>query len=175
MKFVLLLSLLAIGCAPEISVRTPYNDATASRYQRTGTARITGNLFARTRGGEMKQGAGQRVYLYPAVPYVQELVARMSKYEEVRQDRFMMLHEKCDGKEWGYPRFDSTWNADVCIYVREVTTDITSAFTFPDLPAGDYYVESVLWWWAGNTKTGGTARAFVSVKEGEAVKINLCP
>jgi hypothetical protein len=122
-----------------------------------GAGKITGQLFARTVGGEVKYGAGSTVYLYPMTAYVVEAQAATQSRQRI---------ENLDSR--------------VISMARTTVADGSGNFSFDKLKGGQYIVESEVKWSVcsayGCTQTGGVARRVVNMPEnGEAVQVMLTP
>lgn len=144
------------GCSgswnPPKPILTPFDESAFEPYSRSGTATITGQAFLKTRGGDVKFGAGNDVLLFPVTDYSSELYRRAT----VGGERVAAVD----------PRFSK--------YARMTKADASGNFEFKDLPAGNYYIECLIAWdvplGRGTMKSGGAAHATVTVKEGETVK-----
>lgn len=89
-----------------------------------GECELRGQAFLRTRGGDVKKGAGSLVFLNPVTGY---------------------------SREWwtyGYTLRQPLSPADPRLenYVRETQADADGRFTFRDVPRGDYFVVSSVSW-----------------------------
>ena len=164
MKFIaigiLLLTILAnsIGCAttPVIQVNNPFIEQDYVPFTKQGTGIINGQAFLKTKGGDVKYGAGGTVYLIPVTEYTNEL---MSKAIE---------------KGGGF-----TTNMDYRLnnYIKKTIADGEGKFDFKNIPSGEYYVGcQIAWKYAtqyGLRPTGGNIVKRVSLKEGESQKVIL--
>jgi hypothetical protein len=144
--------LLSSGCVAERKVM--FNDDEFRPYAEKGNAIILGEAFLRTRGGDIKKGFGNPVYLVPVTTYTQEWFDRVVK--------------------WNLPMAppDPRYSQ----YERVATVDMDGRFEFTDLPAGQYYVATKIEWEVpdknGWTHTaGGWASAMVKVALGEKKKV----
>ena len=119
-------SCLAGGCGTSGSW-TPiaFDDAEYSSLKRSGNNTIRGQVFAKTRGGDVKKGAGNPVRLIPVTKYTEQWYTE----QHMRGKRPTSPPD---------PRYAS--------YDTEVVTDADGRFEFSDLPAGDYYVISNVTW-----------------------------
>lgn len=145
--------LLMVGCAVPLQPRNiSFNNDYFSRYAGAGDSKIVGQAFLKTRGGEVRYGAGNEVRLIPVTPYTQE---------------------DFDG---GIVRGEPLTPVDsrVFQYIRKAIVGGQGDFEFKDLPAGDYIVTCIITWEVpgryGLTPTGAVAYATVSVKSGETAK-----
>lgn len=119
----------------------------------TGTGRLTGQAFTKTRGGDVKFAAGNPVYLNPVTSYSAEWFE-----VNVKQNRLMTQPD---------PRTEK--------YRRTTTADGSGNFEFDGLPAGDYYVASSIFWEVpgpnGLSHTGSIVGEKVTIKAGETTKV----
>lgn len=110
--------------ATPYQVTTPFSEQDFQPWTGSGPATVRGQAFLKTMGGDVKTCAGQKVILIPANAYGLELVqADKAGYSDV---------SNID------PRFSN--------YVHQTICDAQGNFTFTDLPAQPWAVEtSVLW------------------------------
>jgi len=152
MKTLMTLLLLGLGlaCMPNPKTTAPPFDETAlAPYAATGTATITGQAFLKTRAGDVKYGAGNKVALIPDTPYTR-----------ARQDAIRR------GQKLGQP--DSRLDK----YTRYTQADGFGNFEFHNVPAGRYFVTCIITWEVGRySKTGGVARAEITIEEGGSAKV----
>jgi len=127
-------------------------------YLDGGTASISGQVFLRTVGGDVKVGAGSPVTLDPATAYSHE-----------------WWHQA--GKWW--LRRAITPPDPIFAQARHTTTaDAEGRFHFEDLAAGSYYLRSQVTWDAGrytyvDDTQGGLVWRQVALKDGEKVDVVL--
>lgn len=151
---VVLAAFALVGCntaptGPAARLST-FDPAEYAPYAGKGTGRITGTAFLKTRGGDVKLGAGCTVSLNPVTNYSREFFVRTVMHEEPLQPADPRATE----------------------FNRLTVADATGSFEFTDLPAGEYYLSCAILWQApgvfrGSTvTTGGFARAQVKVSEG---------
>ena len=134
------------GCAtPPVKQIEAFNEAHFSRYQKPGTAQISGEAFLRTKGGDVKTAAGRRIYLVPLTPYTDERAKIMWERKEP---------EAADSR--------------LARYTKSVTADAQGRFSFSALPAGSYVVYTKITWTVSDgSETGGSALTRVRLTEGE--------
>jgi len=142
------------GCATPYQPQQIFNMFEFFPYQTKGTATIRGSAFLKTRGGEVRLGAGNEVELVPLVPYIEERL-------QVGTIRGVPL-----------PPRDSRVDA----FSRKTIADAQGNFEFTGLPAGRYVLYCAIVWEVPfgsytTQQTGGTAYAVVTVKEGETAKV----
>lgn len=149
----LLAALLLAGCATTqpATLSVPFDDAEFARQMAPGTAKIVGQAFLKTAGGDVKYGAGNEVLLFPANAYTIE-------------SRRLAMDGTYTEKD---PRFTK--------YIRKTVADGNGNFEFSGLAAGRYFLEChIVWQYAAGqflANTGGYAKGDVTVKDGETVKV----
>jgi hypothetical protein len=135
-----------------------YNAAEYAPYAGSGSARIAGQAFAKTRGGDVKYAAGNRVWLYP-------VTAMTTEWYETALKRGIPM-EEADGRMMQHHRM--------------TIADGQGNFEFTGLPAGQYYVVTqVSWEIPGRSYamklTGAGLFTKVRVGPGESQRIILTP
>jgi hypothetical protein len=129
-------------------------EAEYAAYKGDGKSTISGQAFLKTRGGDVKYGAGNQVHLNPVTSYSTEWFERGIVGNEPL--------EKPDDR--------------INPYHRTTVADGFGNFAFEHLPPGQYYVACLITWevpnlWGGGLQTTGAwARAKVTVRDGESVK-----
>jgi hypothetical protein len=166
MKTILILCSLLLsvsGCATtatpvrDVPLQSVFDPASLAPYRAAGKGSIVGQAFMTTRGGDVKVGAGREVRLFPATPFLKEVVGHFEKgyrpkaYENVR-DQFLAA-------------------------VRSTVADGSGNFEFRDLPPGEYLLEVSITWQVGGEyipqMTGGTVRKFVTIEGDQQAKVML--
>jgi len=140
----------AVACGPLPPLETPFNKADFDKYKEKGNCTVTGQAFLKTRGGDVKYGAGNTVRLVPYTPLIKEM----------KEKRFFQRPEQ------------STMDYIKSTF-RETVADGNGNFEFTGIPAGEYLLECDITWQVLNQTTGGTAQAVVTLKEGETQKVVL--
>jgi len=143
-----------IACAPLTPPiqRMNFPESEYLALKSTGSATIHGQAFMRTRGGEVRTAAGLNILLNPVTSYSNEWY--QLAYLE---------HKKIDTPD---PRL---WK-----YTRTQIADSGGNFVFKNVPAGEYYVTTGIFWdvpYYG--KQGGIMSQRVSVKDGENLEVML--
>lgn len=144
------------GCASRtVQISRSFQESEFIPYQKQGDGSINGQVFLKTRGGEIKYGAGNTVTLIPDTPYTREIWNYMSRDE---------LLVGIDGR----------W----LNYVKETTADANGNFEFKNLPAGSYFLKCPVFWEVPNssyglTTTGSVVKKSIKLSNGEAIKIVL--
>ena len=152
--------LLLGGCvAPAPTVqprRAGFIESEYAPYRAKGTGRIVGQVFLKTRAGDVKLGAGSAVYLNPVTAHSTEW------FEAMMSPQLVLL---------GPP------DARAIAFSRTTVADAGGNFDFADLPAGEYYVLSSVFWeyvsGTSATKTGGRVGLKVTVQADQAAKALL--
>jgi hypothetical protein len=146
------------GCAvPERAAplqRPLFPEAEYAALESSGTARVTGQVFLKTRSGDVKTGAGNVIYLNPATSY----------------SKFAYEHNR-------YPGGLTAADARLHGYMQQAVADASGRFTFKNVPAGEYYVTGQVTWEAfsssagGLRPQGGAIWKLIAVQEGEIVEV----
>lgn len=153
---------LASGCAmlqPPTFEPLPFDEAEYNALPKVGTGTVKGQVFAKTRGGDVKKGAGNNVILIPATVY-----GNLRYREQVIGGKLLAKAED--------PRYAR--------YVREQTTDGDGRFTFTNVPSGKYYAVSYITWEAPSsnpyltTETqGGKVHKEIEVQNDQTLEVIL--
>lgn len=152
---VLLFVILLFGCiqSPD-KIMSSLNENELALYLKKGTASIVGQAYRKTKGREVKYGAGVFIYLMPVCSYTSEFIKGVSTGQR-----------------------DETIDHRLNAYIRKTVGDAEGRFEFLNLPAGSYYVFTVINWEGGAgykgslERTSGVIYRPVSVSEGEKVKV----
>ena len=133
---------------------TVFNEQEFAPYAKKGTSSIAGQAFLKTRGGEVRYGAGDTVMLVPVTSYSTEL-----------------WRLALTGKT------PSQYDVRYANYIKKVTADGMGNFEFNEIPAGEYYMECPIFWEVagkyGMERTGARIRTQVKVADGEKLKVIL--
>lgn len=154
-------ALTLAGCAAQqrgeiVKLSRPdFPQAEYDKLAKTGTATVSGQVFLKTRGGDVKVGAGNPVILNPVTSY-----SRFA-YEN-RLDRAGLTAP----------------DARLYKYMRETIADASGKFTFKNVPDGDYYVAGTVKWEAVQggayphlATQGGVIWKPITIKNGESVEV----
>lgn len=139
--------------------KAPFNEADFSTYTYSGKSVISGQAFLKTRGGDVKYGAGNIVSLTPATAFVRE-AAKLADLSNADENTILASTPASV-----VPKLKSN--------MRQVTADGNGNFSFTGLTPGDYYVECGVFWWTGKYTTGAIVRKLVTVKADEHVRVVL--
>lgn len=133
------------ACASPYTIKSTFNPTDVAWSQQSGNSSIYGQAFLRTRGGEVRTCAGNKVSLFPKSAYTTEI------YNVYQQK---ITHQV---------NYSKVANRDpaVLVYKRETRCDVSGSFHFDNLPVGDWYVETRVVWEArssgyGLSPQGGT-------------------
>jgi hypothetical protein len=121
---------LASGCAPRhyapriYQLSAPFIPEEYQPYRSPGTSTISGQAFMKTRGGDVKLGAGSAVVLCPVTTY---------------------------SREWFQVRVlqdvpTSTPDERTAQFTRTAIADSQGRFRFSGLPAGEYFIACYIRW-----------------------------
>lgn len=152
--FVCVLASCATVPQPKIS-RMTFPEQEYQNLPKSGTALVKGQAFLKTRGGDVKVGAGNEVILNPVTSYSNEW------YEKAYVQRMNLVEAD--------PRL---WN-----YVRKTVADGSGRFVFKDVPPGEYYITTVVTWEAATgyqgalQLQGGTITKKVTVNDGDEIDV----
>jgi peptidyl-prolyl cis-trans isomerase A (cyclophilin A) len=117
----------------------------------SGKSDVTGQAFLKTRGGDIKFAAGEKVYLEPVTEF-------STQWYEVQSARPLPL---------------TTSNSKASKYSKVTTADATGKFNFSGIPAGAYFLITKVTWEVANNTQGGTIFKRISIKEGEKLNAIL--
>ena len=126
--FILLVILFAAGCVPKVDIQ-PVQRVVMSldeyqALQTEGTGIVSGQGFLKTRGGDVKKAAGSEVILNPVTSY-------SNQWYEVSY---------LQGKP--LTALDPRINQ----YLITTIADGDGRFTFTNVPEGEYYVGTSVYW-----------------------------
>jgi hypothetical protein len=153
------LSLLLAACVPGVTTPVPIAapfDTTAIAYsQGDGPSSITGQAFAKTRGGDTKYASGETVTLLPVSDYTTEYM-----------------------KQIGTARGAATPDPRLASYTRTTVADGEGKFTFDRVPGGNYFIYTKVFWEVpgqyGLTTTGSWLKDVVTAR-GPSTNVILKP
>jgi hypothetical protein len=154
-----IVALLISACVNQVQphqMATPFSEKDFARYAKKGTSSITGQAFLKTRGGEVRFGAGETVTLIPVTAYSNEL-----------------WNASLIGARVAYV------DPEYAKYTKNTVTDGAGNFEFKDLPAGEYYIECSIFWevptdiYPYMRTTGSAIKKHIKVADGENLKVML--
>jgi hypothetical protein len=150
------------GCAmpaytppPQIQ-RPEFPEAEYAALPKNGTATVTGQAFLKTRGGTVKTGAGNKIFLEPATSYT----------------TFEHDHRYSNG-------YLTPTDPRSRQYIRDTIADASGHFTFKNIPNGSYYLSGQVTWEAPTgykfamERQGGWIYKTITVKNGESLEVML--
>lgn len=160
--FSALFMFLLIGCAQQKTMinpvlRIPFPEDEYMRLPSTGMATVKGQAFLKTRGGDVKTTAGNEIVLNPVTSY-------SDQWYKVAYLQNMPIQEP-DPRLWEY--------------TKKQVADADGRFTFKNVPAGDYYVTTGVFWEAPTgyqgalVKQGGIISKKITIKDNEEVETIL--
>ncbi len=150
--------LFFVACAapPVLKIDTPFSEEELKIYSNKGSGKIHGQAFLKTRGGDVKYGAGNTIYLIPSTPYTDELMNKVM----IRGGG--LLHNM---------------DQRLSSYIKTTIADGEGKFDFINLPKGDYYVGcQISWQYArkyGLATTGANIYEKVNLNDGQDLKVIL--
>ena len=143
------------GCAvpqQQIVPRAPFPIAEYESLPTSGSGTLTGQVFMRTVGGDVKYGAGSDVYILPVTSYSTQwytesyLGGQVLGAPDPRAEKGMKLTQ----------------------------ADGTGYFKFTDVPPGKYYLSSKVTWQAptqyGLSLQGGVIAKVIVIENGKEVR-----
>lgn len=173
MKHNLLSILLAAACGCASYGQKPIrcDPAAYAGIPASGTATITGQAFATTRGGDVKYAAGENVWLAPCTDYDhQQLVGMLN-------DAHMAKMAK---RETGKRLAVSAPDPASAAHRQTTRADAEGRFAFAGVPAGRWLLATRVAWetgggFGGPRPQGGAVIDTVTVVDGQAVSVILMP
>lgn len=108
---------------PTYTIRTPFDPRDFAPYASPGPASVMGQAFLTTVAGDVKTCAGANVYLVPANPYGKEM-----ELSDRTRARIINMDPHVAG------------------YMRKTACDAEGRFSFVNVPALPWYVQTVVSW-----------------------------
>lgn len=140
------------GPAVPMESRFEYNEF--ENAMKKGACKVTGQAFLKTRGGDVKFGAGCTVELLPLNAYMRE-----------RVNRGLI----------GGENLEAIMPIISTAFTRRTTADGNGNFEFSDLPDGEWVALCSIYWEVPGpyrtSPTGGKAFGTAKVKGGESARI----
>jgi len=160
-------ALLMTACATvpptDVPISATFSKSDVAWFDGTGTSKLEGSAFLRTKGGAVKTCAGYEVQLLPYSSYAAE---RMK----------FIYGSETSGHMFG-PRRAWKFNPDEPDFYKSLKKTVCNAngeFEFRDLPAGDYYTIAKVTWDIGKVfDEGGTLMRKVSVASNATETVTL--
>ena len=148
----LCLILTACGGVEVTEVPRPNFDPAVASFalEGDGQTEVSGSAFARQRGGGVVSCAGSDVWLLPDTPFFRWATTRVVTTDTTTS---ALIGGGADtSADWPI----ATRLQDTMEYARQSQCDIDGRFRFPAVPAGRYFVATVITWTVG-TQQGGVA------------------
>ena len=122
-----------------------------AKLSRIGTASVIGQGFMKTQSGDVKFAAGNNVALVPVTSY-------SNQWYEV----FIVQHRHLEPADSRYINY----------YWQQIA-DGEGRFEFKNIPSGEYYINTYVYWYAGSYKQGGPIAKKITLKDGEIQRVIL--
>lgn len=148
-----LLALAGSGCATRPAVYIPYRASELEPYRTPGTAGVKGQAFMRQRGGGIVTCAGNTVSLTPLTSYVRQ----------VRMER----------DSGNVVNIDPAAKEAYLALAKTTQCDAQGNFSFSNVPAGDWLLETRVTWMVGYNAQGGALSRQFGLTEGNTLEIIL--
>tara|TARA_B110000483_G_C17908939_1_gene432312 strand:+ start:115 stop:621 length:507 start_codon:yes stop_codon:yes gene_type:complete len=148
----LILALVSCTTTREVIQRVPYNELEYVHFKEAGTAKVTGQAFLRTSSGDVKYAAGSRVSLVPVTS-----ISNQWYYQ-------WYLVENHINPEKVVAKADTRHLA----IKRRTQADGEGKFTFRNIPAGEYFINTSVVWKVDQNTVGGFISNKVSIEDGES-------
>lgn len=131
----------------------PFEQAVMDAGMRSGHAIVRGQAFSKTVGGDVKYGAGNTIFVFPASKYTAQCMSILDMSKSHCAERLKP-------------------------YMRSVIADAEGRFEVDGLAPGSYLFTTTITWGVpgpyGITTTGGPVTATVEVKsDTDVIKMNL--
>lgn len=134
-------------------MQSRFEGADHDPYLRPGTAVVDGQALFQETGGDRVTCARRGVLMLPATPFFKEALD------------ILAAGRQPDVGSRLSPRYKALLRQSVC--------DARGRFAFRDLPAGDWYVVTEVFWRAGSDRQGGGLMRRVAVEEGQVQEVLL--
>lgn len=162
---IMTLTILLSGCTnnvmqPTVIERIDFPTHEYEALEKDGTGKVSGQVFLKTKGGDVKYGAGSKVWLHPKTSY---------------SDQWYSIHQQNNFKVYGYGlKTLSKPDSRIAPFVRETQADGYGYFSFSEVPAGTFYLSSgVTWEIPGAAPQGGVIIQIVDVENDKENKVML--
>jgi hypothetical protein len=150
--FLLVVILLISACTPTYNIKSAFDVTKFEPYNKKGTGKVTGQAFLKTKGGDVKYGAGEEIKLVPSNSYTQEI------WEAVRKGKTLENRDYRLGD-----------------YIRKTIADGSGHFIFESIPAGTYLIQCEVYWeipsYYSTITTGETIIKSITVQEGKTTDV----
>ena len=116
--------------------RIPFPIAEYQNLSKEGTAKVTGQAFLKTRGGDVKKAAGNEVMLNPVTAY-------SNQWYQIAYLQNTPLSEPD-------PQYEN--------HIITTVADTDGKFAFNNVPAGEYYLTTQVFWESATGYQGALQR-----------------
>ena len=140
-----------ISASSDTASQATFPENQYQTLEKNGKTEVTGQAFLKTRGGDVKYAAGNKVFLEPATPFAKEYYKNQSHYP--------------------YPL--TTHNVKAAAYTRDTTADAQGRFTFKNIPTGEYFIVTSVTWEVAGKIQGGTLIKLINVKNESSLNFIL--
>lgn len=136
------------------------SDSDLERYSGPGPCSIHGQAFLKTRGGDVRYGAGEVVTLMPDIPLLSEIIRINST-----RDQYAVLPTEVHSK-WQQVK-------------RQTQADGEGEFEFNGIPCGSWIVESQVTWevvesrYSTSTQGGAVSRRVTVSPQDSPIRVML--
>ena len=166
----LLISLIILSsCAisPTILPIDSYYDKSEVEWSfADGTGKVEGNAFLSRRDGMLVKCSGQEVGLVPVGTYSTEIVTKLYRNVNGGYNTAGLGRVSIDTQSQDYLEYMQDNRRTVC--------DVDGKFVFENIPAGEYYVYTGVFWQINDYfYEGGSMARRVKVSENKTTKVTL--
>ena len=147
------LALLIAGCVTTPPIKATFNPAEAAFIHKQGQGKIIGQAFLRRNDGVVVYAAVSEVNLVPKTTYSAERMHAL--FGDGKFNYFNNAGKMPDGYE------------DM---MRKTKADGEGRFEFDGVADGDYYITTLVVWFAGSRQGGGLMEP-ITVSGGKAVNV----
>ena len=155
LRFVIVLLILAsVSCKTtrEVVQRVPYNELEYVHFKKAGTAKVTGQAFLRTSSGDVKYAAAQNVFLIPVTSISNQWYYQWYLVENHLNPKKIIA--KADTRHLAI--------------IRTAIANGEGRFTFSNIPAGEYFIVTRIFWKVNQNTVGGYVCNKVSIEDGKS-------
>jgi hypothetical protein len=152
-------------------------------YSKPGKSSVSGQAFLRTRGGDIRIGAGCEVQLFPTTDYITHYISQHEQLEQLQATpgfwRFMgdtspvTEEARIAYRAWTIARSIEPLDVREVPFQKTAIADANGNFEFRDLPAGEYTLTCTITWQVGSETSGGLIVKSLKVEAGEAAKVMM--
>lgn len=145
-----------VGCASTTTPKyaniiSPFNPNEVAWIKKEGVGTVTGQAFLKTRGGDVKTCAGNKVILIPSSNYAVERIRLLYG----TGDKGISYNLQTSSGEY-LPVSDPLYQE----YTLQTYCDASGNFEFDNLPDGIYYINTSVFWETG-AKYKGTQGGYL--------------